>query len=199
MLNVVKNSIIQNISTNQLILNDIKFLETITGIADLCIEAYRNGNKILICGNGGSASDAQHMTGELVGRFKMDRVGLPAIALDSNTVIITALANDYSYEEVFSKQVCAFGQKGDILIGITTSGNSQNIVNAFKIAKRIGIKTIGLTGKNIGKIQDLCDFVLNVPTDNTPHIQEAHIMIIHILCDIIEKQLFSVLGDEKNK
>ena len=147
-------------------------------------------NKILIAGNGGSAADAQHMAAELVGRFKKERRGLPAIALTTDTSIITAVTNDYSYEGLFSRQIEALGKEGDIFVGISTSGNSENIVQATNKAKEIGLKTVLLLGKNGGKLREMGDYTLTIPSNDTARIQESHILVIHLLCDIIEKQLF---------
>lgn len=163
---------------------------TIENIADICVATYKRGQKILICGNGGSASDAMHMVGELVGRFKKERRGIPAIALNENPIVITALSNDYDYNLVFQKQVVAYGEKGDILLGLSTSGNSENIISAMNQAKKQGLTTIGLTGKTGGRLLGICDHVLCVPSSDTAHIQEIHICVIHLLCKIIEENLF---------
>lgn len=147
------------------------------------------GKRVFLCGNGGSAADAQHIAAELVGRFKKERRGLPAIALTTDTSILTAVGNDYGYEQVFARQVEALASAGDVLIGISTSGNSSNVVEAVKAAKRLGIKTIGLTGARGGVLKTLCDEVLVVPSDVTARIQEAHILIGHIWCELIDELL----------
>lgn len=166
-----------------------KQLDKIEAAAKMFIETYSKKNKIIAFGNGGSASDAQHLVGELVGRFKIERKGLAAIALTTDSSVVTAIANDYGYDQVFERQIEANANKGDVVFGISTSGNSPNVLNAIKRAKKIGCKTIGLTGKDGGKLKDLCDISIVVPSDNTPRIQEAHITIIHILCDILDQEI----------
>jgi len=146
--------------------------------------------KVLFCGNGGSAADAQHIAAELSGRFYFDREPLFAEALHVNTSYLTAVANDYSYDEVFSRLVKAKGRAGDILIGISTSGNSKNVIKAIEVANEKGMITIGMTGKTGGKMKEICKYLINVPSTDTPRIQEAHIMIGHIICEIVEKVLF---------
>ncbi|WP_456420253.1 D-sedoheptulose 7-phosphate isomerase [Methanocaldococcus infernus] len=167
--------------------NEEKLKEAIEKI----IEALERGNKILICGNGGSAADAQHFAAELVGRFKLERKGLPAIALTTDTSILTAIGNDYSFDNIFERQVEALGKEGDVLIGISTSGNSENVIRAVKKAKELNIYTIGLLGKGGGKLKDLVDLALIVPSNNTPRIQECHVTIYHVICEEVEKRLFS--------
>jgi len=154
-------------------------------------ECLERGNKILICGNGGSAADSQHFAAELVGRFKLERKGLPAIALTTDTSILTAIGNDYGFDQIFERQVEALGKEGDILVGISTSGNSENVIRAVKKAKEIGIYTIGLLGKSGGKLKDLVDLSLVVPSNNTPRIQECHVLIYHIVCEEVEKRLLN--------
>jgi len=158
-------------------------------IINLIITAYRAGGKVVLFGNGGSAADAQHIAGELVGKFKLERQALPAIALTTNTSILTAVANDYGYETVFSRQVEALVNEKDIAIGISTSGDSSNVIEAIKTAKKKGAKTIGLTGGSGGKLAEVADLALIVPSDSTPRIQEAHITIGHIVCELVEKEL----------
>ncbi len=159
----------------------------------LMVDCVRSGGKVILFGNGGSASDAQHLAGELVGRFRMERNAFPALSLTTNTSIITAVANDYGYDMVFARQVEALGRKTDLIVGISTSGNSPNVVEGIRKAKQIGAKTIGLTGKDGGKIAEIADIVLAVPSSDTPRIQEAHITIGHIICDIVEKILTGLL------
>ncbi|MDD5066480.1 MAG: D-sedoheptulose 7-phosphate isomerase [bacterium] len=159
--------------------------------AALIIRAFRDGRQLLVCGNGGSAADSQHFVAELVGRFEMERKPLPAIALTVNTSILTAWSNDYSYDTVFSRQVEALGRKGDILFAISTSGNASSVIEAMKKAKEMGLVTIALTGKEGGEMKAWADCSLIVQDKATPHIQEAHITIIHILCSLIEKELFT--------
>ncbi|WP_104747966.1 D-sedoheptulose 7-phosphate isomerase [Helicobacter cetorum] len=164
---------------------------TLTQSIRLLIETLENQGKILICGNGGSASDAQHFAAELTGRYKLERKGLSAISLNTDTSALTAIANDYGYEEVFARQLEALGTQKDVLIGISTSGNSKNILKAYKKAKDLGIKTLSLVGRDGGKMRELSDIALIVPNNDTPRIQEIHILIIHILCDCIERHFAS--------
>ena len=161
----------------------------IQAIAEIIIGAYRNGGKVVLFGNGGSAADAQHIAAELVGKFLLKRQAFPAIALTSNTSIVTAVANDYSYNEVFSRQVEALVTDKDVVIGVSTSGDSPNVVDAIKLAKGKGAKTVGLTGGDGGKLAEVADLALTVPSDSTPRIQEAHITVGHIICEIVEKEL----------
>jgi D-sedoheptulose 7-phosphate isomerase len=153
--------------------------------------SIRAGGKILIAGNGGSAADAQHIAGEFVSRFHFDRPGLPAIALTTDTSILTAIGNDYGYERVFSRQVEALGRSGDVLLVISTSGNSKNILMAIEAATKSGVKVIGLTGNGGGKMKDACDLCLRMPSDETPKVQEGHILVSHIMCGLVESQMFT--------
>lgn len=187
----IRSNIEESINTKKKLLADDSLLSVVDEVSRICIDAYERGNKIMICGNGGSASDALHMAGELVGRYKMERAGIPAIALNANTTVMTALGNDYDYESIFAKQVTALGNKGDILFVISTSGNSKNTVLACEKAKKMGIRTVALTGETGGALKGMCDYTIHVPSDNTPRIQEMHILIIHSLCGIIEKELYS--------
>lgn len=168
----------------------------ITRLAERLIETFRIGNKLLIMGNGGSAADAQHFAGEIVSRFRMERPGLPAIALSTDTSIITAIGNDYGFERIFSRQIEALATPGDAVIGISTSGNSPNVRKALEAAQQAGCTTIGLLGKDGGSIKALCDIPLIIPSNDTPRVQEAHIAIIHILCDLIEQGLFGIFAGE---
>jgi D-sedoheptulose 7-phosphate isomerase len=165
-------------------------LEHITGPLEvatkLCIDSLRNGGKILIFGNGGSAADAQHIAAELVGRYKLERKGLPAIALTTDTSALTAIGNDYGFHRVFDRQVEAFAEEGDIVIGISTSGCSDNVISAIMLANELGCKTIGFSGRGGGEMNTLCDVNLVVPADDTPRIQEMHIVIGHTMCHLIE-------------
>ncbi|WP_456457005.1 D-sedoheptulose 7-phosphate isomerase [Thermovibrio sp.] len=154
----------------------------------------KDGKKLLLCGNGGSAADAQHIAGELVGRFQLERKPLPAVALTTDTSVITAVANDYSFEEVFERQVDALGERGDVLLAISTSGNSENVVRAVKKAREKGLFTVGFLGKDGGTLKTLCHRSLIVKSNSTPRIQEVHITLGHVLCDFIEKYLFSRNG-----
>lgn len=186
----IKRAIEDSIKVKTELLADTKLLETISKIAEEIIKAFSNDRKVLLCGNGGSAADAQHIAAELSGRFYFDRKPLFAEALHVNTSYITAVANDYSYDEVFSRLVEAKGRKGDVLIGISTSGNSKNVVKALEKAKEIGMITVGMTGATGGKMREICDYIIKVPSTDTPRIQEAHILIGHIICEIVEREIF---------
>lgn len=159
-------------------------------MVNFIVSAYRVGGKVVLFGNGGSAADAQHIAGELVGRFKLERRALPAVALTTNTSVLTAVANDYGYETTFSRQVEALVGEKDVVVGLSTSGNSPNVIEAIKAAKIKGAKTIGLTGGNGGQLAEEADLVIRVPSDSTPRIQEAHITIGHIVCELVERELF---------
>ncbi len=156
-------------------------------VGELLIKTLRAGNKILVMGNGGSAADAQHMVAELVGRFEVERHGLPAVALTTDTSILTAVSNDFGFESLFSRQVEALAQKGDAVVGISTSGNSQNVITAIDKAKEKDCLTVGLLGRDGGKLAGKVDYPLTVGVDTTPHIQEAHVVIIHLLCQLIDQ------------
>lgn len=160
--------------------------ETLEKISTLAVDTLKNGNKILFFGNGGSAADAQHLAAELTGRYKTERRGLPGIALTTDTSALTAIGNDYGYDRVFDRQVEALAVKGDLLLGISTSGNSTNVINAFKIGREIGCKCVGMSGRNGGAMNDICDINLIVPSNDTPRIQEMHILFGHTLCQIID-------------
>ncbi len=157
--------------------------------ADIWVQALKRGNKIIFCGNGGSAADAQHLAAELVGRYIIERDSLPSIALTVDTSALTAIANDYGYDQVFARQLSGLGNEGDVFVGITTSGNSANIVAATEVAKRMGITVIGFTGQGGGKLADACDLCIKVPSDTTNHIQEMHIAVGHYLCGVTETRL----------
>ena len=172
------------------LLKDEKIKISIQEVAEKCIEVYRRGNKTLIAGNGGSASDSQHMAAELSGRFNFDRPGLPSISLAANTSAITAIGNDYGYDKVFSRQLQADGIEGDMFIGISTSGNSPNILKAIEECKKKGIIAVGLTGASGHKMTEVCDYCILVPSESTARIQECHILIIHSLCAVVEESLF---------
>lgn len=163
----------------------------IASIAQTMADALSTGKKLLIMGNGGSAADAQHFAAEIVGRFKMERKALPAIALTTDTSALTAIGNDYGFDRIFSRQVEAFAQPGDVVVGISTSGNSPNVALALKVAKDAGCRTVALLGKDGGSIKELVDLSLIIPSNDTPRIQEGHITTIHILCDLLEKEIFS--------
>ena len=185
------NTIRQSAAVKEELSRDMDTLLTIQKVSEACIKAFENRNKVLFCGNGGSAADAQHLSAELSGRFLVDREPLYAEALHVNTSYLTAVANDYCFDEVFSRLVQAKGKKGDVLIGLSTSGNSANVINAIETARQIGMVTVGLTGRSGGKMKGLCDFLIRVPSDEVPRIQESHILVGHIICDIIESTLFA--------
>lgn len=171
-------------------LEDKQFQETVFSVAQVCIDALKNSNKILFCGNGGSAADCQHLAAELVSRFNFDRPGLCGIALTTDTSALTAIGNDYGYEKVFSRQVEALGRSGDILFGFSTSGRSKNVILAFEAAKAQGLQTIGMLGEDGREIGKLSDIQINIPSQYTPKIQEGHICIGHIICNLIEVAMF---------
>ncbi len=163
----------------------------IAEMVTLLVDTFNRGGKLLVMGNGGSAADAQHFVAEIVGRFKMERRGLPAIALSTDTSILTAIGNDYGFDKVFRRQVEALAVPGDLVAGISTSGNSPNVLQALELAREKGCRTVGLLGKDGGGIKNLCDLALIVPTNDTPRVQEGHITIIHIVCDLLEKSMFA--------
>lgn len=165
-------------------------IANIASIASLCVQALKSDNKILLAGNGGSAGDAQHIAGELVSRFAFDRPGLPAIALTTDTSILTAIGNDYGYEKLFSRQIQALGRAGDVFIAYSTSGQSQNIIEALKEAQRVGLRTIGFTGNRGGMMVDFCEMCIEIPSASTPKIQEGHLVAGHIICGLIEDAIF---------
>lgn len=174
-------------------LEDEKILTNLEKATQACIDSLKNGGKILFAGNGGSAADAQHMAGELVSRFAFDRPGLPAIALTTDTSILTAIGNDYGYERLFARQIQAHANKGDVFIGYSTSGKSPNILCAFEEARDRDVVCIGLTGNLGGRMRELCDHLLEVPSSYTPKIQEGHFILGHIICGLIEKAIFKGL------
>ena len=171
-------------------------LQPIIHSAEVIADAFKADKKLLICGNGGSAADAQHIAAEFVNRFMIERPPLPAVALSTDTSIITSIGNDYSFDQIFSKQIKAIGREGDVLLAISTSGESKNVITAVKVARDMGIKTIGLTGKGGGKMAKMVDILLNVDSDVTPRIQEVHITAGHIICDLIDHILFQGAGSE---
>lgn len=189
-LNYVQDEFKASLAVKQRLLDDVALMQRITDMGQLLIEGYQQGHKLLIAGNGGSAADAQHIAAEFVSRFNFDRPGLPALALTTDTSILTAVGNDYGYDQLFRRQVEANGARGDIFLGISTSGNSVNILEALSAARRKGLVTYGLTGETGGKMRELCDHCLCVPSNDTPRIQEAHILIGHTLCAMVESALF---------
>jgi len=186
----IKNIITASITTKQQILENTALLETIEQITKVLTEAFKNGNKVLFCGNGGSAADAQHLAAEFSGRFYTDRDPLPSEALHCNSSYMTAVANDYGYDVVYSRMIKGIGRPGDVLVGLSTSGNSVNIIKAIEQAKENGMISVGFTGETGGKMKNICDHLVNVPSNDTPRIQEAHIMIGHIVCQLVEQELF---------
>lgn len=186
----IKSIISASIEVKQAILGDETMIQRLSDVSQLVTTAFKNGNKVLFCGNGGSAADAQHLAAEFSGRFYTDRDALPAEALHVNTSYLTAVANDYSYDVVYARLVKGIGNKGDVLIGLSTSGNSKNIMEAFKVAKEKGMITIGFTGATGGSMKELSDYLFNVPSKDTPRIQESHIMLGHIICQLVEEQYF---------
>ena len=191
MKNYIKDQIKKSYETKQAIYANDALIEKIEEVAKMCVELYRGDKKTILAGNGGSAADAQHIAAELVGRYGFDRPSIPSLALTTDTSNLTAIGNDYGYEQVFSRQLEGMGQAGDIFFGISTSGNSTNIIKAFESAKKKNITTIALVGKDGGEMAKIADIALVVPSNSTPRIQESHILIGHILCDIIEKEIFA--------
>ncbi len=186
----ISDQVKKSINVKRQLLANNELIDLIKEVSLKCVEVYKNGNKTLIAGNGGSAADAQHIAGEFVSKFYFDRPGLASIALTTNTSIMTAIGNDYGYEKLFSRQVQANGVKGDMFIGISTSGNSANVIEALKECKEKGIITVGLTGEKGGKMAEICDYCIKVPSNETPRIQEAHILIGHIICSVVEEAIF---------
>jgi len=189
-MDTIIRSIEESIITKQNILRNIDLLERIQAVAQVMVKALREGKRILWCGNGGSAADAQHLAAELSGRFYYDRPPLNSEAMHCNTSYLTAVANDYGYDLIYSRMIDGACKPGDVLVGISTSGNSTNICNAFRKAKDLGVITVAMTGETGGKMKDLADYLLNVPSSDTPRIQESHIMIGHIICEIVEATIF---------
>ncbi len=186
----IKTIIYESADVKAKIASDEKILNTIQEVVEEIVTLYKQGGAVYFCGNGGSAADAQHIAAELSGRFYYDRPPLAAEALHVNTSYLTAVANDYSYDEIYARLLRGVGKKGDMLIGISTSGNSKNILRAFEVAAEKGIKTVALTGKTGGAMKDLADYLINVPSTDTARIQESHIMIGHIICQFVESTLF---------
>jgi len=185
-IGIIKSSI----ETKQHVLENELLLQTINSCVHKIVIAFKNGNKVLFCGNGGSAADAQHLAAEFSGRFYADRKALPAEALHCNTSYLTAVANDYSFDVIYSRLIHGIGQHGDILIGLSTSGNSKNIIKAFETAKENGMITIGFTGMTGGQLKSVSDYLINIPSTDTPRIQESHILVGHIICQLVEEKIF---------
>lgn len=188
----IKQIIKSSIGTKEKILSDNTLLNTIEKVVEIITAAFKNGNRVYFCGNGGSAADAQHLAAEFSGRFYTDRKALPAEALHCNTSYLTAVANDYGYDVVYSRMIDGIGQAGDILAGLSTSGNSGNIIKAFEVAKQKGLITVAFTGETGGKMKGMTDHLINVPSNDTPRIQESHITIGHIICQLVEEKYFSL-------
>ena len=186
----ISNILERSISVKSKILSNNILIDAIQKSVDLCVDCFNNDGKVLFCGNGGSAADAQHLAAEFSGRFYHDRDPLFSEALHVNTSYLTAVGNDYGYEFIYSRLLKAKGRKGDILFGLSTSGNSQNIINAFEQAKKQGVVCIGMTGETGGAMKNLSDILINIPSTDTPRIQECHITIGHIICELVEKSIF---------
>jgi D-sedoheptulose 7-phosphate isomerase len=179
-----------SVAVKEKVINDAALIATVQTLTELMVAAFNKGNKVLFCGNGGSAADAQHLAAEFSGRFYTDRNPLPSEALHCNTSYLTAVANDYGYEFVYSRLLKGMGKEGDIIVGLSTSGNSGNILKAFEQARSMGITTVAFTGDTGGKMKDLSDYLVNIPSSDTPRIQECHITVGHIICQLVEEQLF---------
>jgi D-sedoheptulose 7-phosphate isomerase len=187
----IKKIITASVETKQQILNDDAFIKKIENAVNEIVDAFQKGNRVWFCGNGGSAADAQHLAAEFSGRFYKNRKALPAEALHCNTSYLTAVANDYSYDVIYSRLIDGIANEGDVVIGLSTSGNSPNILKAFETARQKNIITVGFTGATGGKMKDISDHLFNVPSTDTPRIQESHIMIGHIICELVEEKLFN--------
>lgn len=187
----IKNIIQASIDTKQQVLQNPDLLATVEKVIDVITAAFKSGNRVYFCGNGGSAADAQHLAAEFSGRFYTDRKALPAEALHCNTSYLTAVANDYGYDVVYSRMIDGIGEKGDVLIGLSTSGNSGNIIKAFEVAREKGMVTIAFTGITGGQMKSVSDYLINIPSADTPRIQESHITIGHIICQLVEEKYFT--------
>ena len=191
MNNKIKELIASSISVKEQLLQDEVLLQRIDTVVNVISDAFAAGNKVLFCGNGGSAADAQHLAAEFSGRFYKNRRALPAEALHCNTSYLTAVANDYSYDVIYARLLDGIGVKGDVILGFSTSGNSVNIIKAFEVARERGIVTIGLTGETGGNMKEWSDYLFNVPSSTTPRIQESHILLGHIICELVEEKVFT--------
>lgn len=187
----IKAIIRASVETKQRMLSNDDLLSVIHTVTAIITDAFKRGNRVYFCGNGGSAADAQHLAAEFSGRFYTDRKALPAEALHCNTSYLTAVANDYGYDVVFSRLIDGIGREGDVLIGLSTSGNSANILKAFEVARTRGMITVAFTGESGGKMKGCCDHLINVPSSDTPRIQESHITIGHIICQLVEEKYFT--------
>lgn len=190
MIDVIKSRLKASIDLKNTVMNDAILLNTVNTVVNEVVSCYKNGGKVLWCGNGGSAADSQHLAAELSGRFYYDRAPLFSEALHVNTSYLTAVANDYSYDVIYSRLVEAMCKKGDVLIGLSTSGNSGNVVKAFEKANAMGVLTVGFTGKTGGDMKNLCKYLINIPSADTPRIQECHMLLGHTICELVESTLF---------
>jgi D-sedoheptulose 7-phosphate isomerase len=191
MSDLVRDKLLEGVSVIQAVASDAALHAILEQAADATVAALKSGHKLMVAGNGGSAADAQHMAAEFVCRLADDRPAMRAVALTNNSSALTAISNDYGFERIFARQVEALGQPGDVFVGVSTSGNSPNVLRALELCRTMGIVTIGLTGKSGGKMPPLCDFCLNVPSDVTMYIQQAHLALEHIFCLIVERRYFS--------
>ena len=189
-LTTIKQLIQSSIEVKQQILQDEVLMQQIATVVDVVTDTFKNGNAVYFAGNGGSAADAQHLAAEFSGRFYKDRKALPSDALHCNSSYLTAVANDYSYDVIYSRLLEGLAKKGDVLVGISTSGNSGNIVKAFEMAASMGVITVGFTGANGGKMKNMTNYLINVPSNTTPRIQESHILVGHIICELVEENIF---------
>jgi D-sedoheptulose 7-phosphate isomerase len=190
MIDQIKKIISASIAVKQKILLDERMLKTTQEVVDVIVKSFKTGNRVYFAGNGGSAADAQHLAAEFSGRFYTDRLALPAEALHCNTSYLTAVANDYSYDEIYARLIRGIAHPGDVLVGLSTSGNSRNIVKAFEAARQKQVITVGFTGESGGKMKTLSDYLFNIPSTDTPRIQESHILLGHIVCELVEKEYF---------
>ena len=186
----IKKIIQSSIDVKRQVLEDDNLLRTIEVVADTIVNAFRKGNRLYFCGNGGSAADAQHLAAEFSGRFYKDRKALPAEALHCNTSYLTAVANDYGFDVIYSRIIDGIGREGDVLVGLSTSGNSANIIKAFETARTKKIITVGFTGESGGMLSPLTDYLINIPSNDTPRIQEIHITVGHVICQLVEEKYF---------
>jgi D-sedoheptulose 7-phosphate isomerase len=189
-LTTIKQLIQSSIEVKQQLLQDEVLMQQIATVVDVVTDTFKNGNAVYFAGNGGSAADAQHLAAEFSGRFYKDRKALPSDALHCNSSYLTAVANDYSYDVIYSRLLEGLAKKGDVLVGISTSGNSGNIVKAFEMAASMGVITVGFTGANGGKMKNMANYLINVPSNSTPRIQESHILVGHIICELVEENIF---------
>jgi D-sedoheptulose 7-phosphate isomerase len=186
----IQEIIKESVTVKNQVMNDMRLISLVGDIVTLIVDRFRKGNHLYFCGNGGSAADAQHLAAEFSGRFYINRDALPAEALHCNTSYLTAVANDFSYDLIYSRLIKGIGKPGDILVGMSTSGNSENILKAFDTSREKGITTIGMTGEGGGKIKELSDYLIDIPSRNTPRIQEAHMLLGHIICQLVEELYF---------